>query len=71
MNTTEIKALPKSLHTVTAIVQVARLIFDMGAKANDPVTKLGAVECALVALGYGGASDPHGLAAKALKVLEA
>lgn len=71
MTITETKALPKSLHTVTAIVQVARLIFDASAKACDPITKVGAVEEALAALGYAGAADPHGLAAKALKALEA
>ena len=71
MTITETKALPKSLHTVTAIVQVVRLIFDTSAKACNPITKVGAVEEALAALGYAGATDPHGLAAKALKVLEA
>ena len=63
--------LPKSLHTITAIVRVARLIFDTAAKANDPITKAGAVEEAVAALGYATASDPHGLAAKALAQLSA
>lgn len=63
---TETKALPKSLHTVTAIVRVARY-----AQMLDEMSDADAVKTALDVLGYAGAPDPHGLAAKALKAMEA
>lgn len=64
--TTESKALPKSLHTVTAIVQVAKYALML-----DEMSNADAVQNAISVLGYAGATDPHGLVAKALKVLEA
>jgi transcription termination factor NusB len=58
------KPLPKSLHTVTAIVRVARYIM-----AKHPTPANIAVAEAVEVLGYYGASDPHALAAAALKQL--
>jgi hypothetical protein len=69
MNATEPKALPKSLHTVTAIVQVARHRLESGTMPSP--TNANAIHEAMDILGYGFAPDPHGLAAKALKVLGA
>jgi hypothetical protein len=60
MNT---KPVAKSLHTVTVIVQVARQ-FQKGF-STDPLGD--AMEC----LGLAGRPDPYGLAAAALKQLEA
>ena len=62
---TKSKTLAKSLHTVTAIAAVARLI----ARTNPALTNESAVNAALVVLGYEGASDPYGLAARALASL--
>ena len=67
MITTETKALPKSLHTVTAIVRVAETMMEV----DNHTSSRRAIESALSILGYAGAPDPHGLAAKALKALEA
>lgn len=52
------KTLPKSLHTVTVLVNLAR--------------HLGSVDAALTVLGYGEgtAEDPHQLAVAALKQME-
>lgn len=59
------KPLPKSIHTVSAIVNVARLIM-----ANTTATQAAAVRDALEALGYSPENDPYGLAATALRQLE-
>jgi len=61
-NKTE-KPVAKSLHTITVIVQVARLHMDSG------MDKIRAVQCALDVLGLAGRDDPYGLAAAALKQL--
>jgi hypothetical protein len=59
------KTLPKSLHTVTVLVNVARRYVEVERyPANE------AIEKALEDLGYGGAPDPYGLASAALKALE-
>jgi hypothetical protein len=67
-----VKTLPKSLHTVTVLVNVARFI-------NKPHLNPGlspelALDKALELLGYGGtllaSEDPHGLQAKALRILK-
>jgi len=55
--------LPKSLHTVTVLVNVARLYQSFG-NALDA-----SLEAALQALGYAGAADTYELAAKARAVL--
>lgn len=65
MTITETKALPKSLHTVTAIVQVAKYALML-----DEMSEEEAVQNAISVLGYCGAPDPHGLAAKALKAMQ-
>ena len=63
---TKSKTLAKSLHTVTAIAAVARLI----ARTNPAhSTNEAAVAAALIVLGYADASDPYGLAARALASL--
>lgn len=56
--------LAKSLHTVSAIVAVARIPI---IAANGPD---GAVRAALRYLGYADAADPYGLAARAVTILE-
>ena len=56
---------PKSLHTVTVIVAMARLILD----AKPHYTPYDAVYAALSALGYPSESDHYGLALQALKKL--
>jgi hypothetical protein len=59
------KALPKSLHTVTVLVAVAKLIQDtkLGYSAFDAVYQ------ALVVLGYSSEEDHYSLALQALKKL--
>lgn len=60
------KNLPKSLHTVTVLVRVARHL-----KGQAPfMTWEYAVEVALTVLGYGIAPDPYHLKLAALKQLE-
>lgn len=60
--------LAKSLHTVSAIVSVARhLMAVQYPLARDAA---GAVRTALDILGYDGAADPYGLAARAVATLE-
>ncbi len=59
------KTIPKSLHTLTVIVNVARVL-DLelvGACGGDSVT------AALDVLGYTGAPDEHQLASKARAIL--
>ena len=64
-NKTE-KPVAKSLHTITVIVQVARLhMGDMKAADAKPV----AIARAMETLGLAGRADPYGLAAAALKQL--
>ena len=63
-----IKTLPKSLHTVTAIVAVARYY----RATNDGVTSKDAVFAALAILGYGNLEkdqDQYGLVDKAASIL--
>jgi hypothetical protein len=62
---TKNRTLAKSLHTVTAIADVARL--HMQAHALPPAA---AILRALDTLGYAGAADPYSLAAKALAKIE-
>jgi hypothetical protein len=61
------KTLAKSLHTVTALVQVARYY----KASNDGVSLKTAVYAALAILGYDvhDVADPYDLAAKALTIL--
>lgn len=61
---TKTKTLAKSLHTVTVLVNVARLVLrDNGGSAEE------AVADALQVLGYEGALDPYGLASAAAATL--
>ena len=64
--------LPKSLHTVSALVNLALHIRDTGAYSLSPAALVGR---AAVIIGYDGAADPHGLrqvaARKVDKVLRA
>lgn len=55
--------LAKSLHTVSAIVAVARLMQRVFPVPADAVRE------ALAVLGYDGAADPYGLAARAVATL--
>lgn len=60
------KAIPKSLHTVTVLVAVARSHLSRCANVTEAVT------LALELLGYpAGACDPYGLRMKAIKAMEA
>lgn len=61
------KSLPKSLHTVTVLVNVARIM--LGTDQAD--TREQAINIALRSLGYGDAEDPYGLREKALKQMGA
>lgn len=65
---TKSKTLAKSLHTVSALVSVARLLLQQ----NPTLGHFHAVQGALCALGYpiDAAADPYGLAARAVAVLE-
>ena len=65
---TKSATLAKSLHTVSVLVNVARLAGAAtgNTQKRDPAA---CVRCALIALGYDGAADPHGLAAKAVAQL--
>ncbi len=65
MNMSKTNDLPKSLHTITAIVRVARFLIAQELNAMPD----GAVDRAVAILGYDLAVDPHGLAAKALAQL--
>lgn len=57
--------IPKSLHTVTALVSVARHLRE----SNGRLSALQAICAANKVLGYDGVADVHGLTGKALKVL--
>ena len=64
--------LAKSLHTVSALVSVARLHrsrFTSPDLSGHMLAVL-AVQDALRTLGYAGAADPYGLAARAVAILE-
>lgn len=65
---TKSATLAKSLHTVSALVAVARLA---PAPATIPAAQMAQyrVGFALHTLGYAGAADPHGLAARAVAIL--
>ncbi len=65
MNADISKPVPKSLHTVTAIVSVAKFHMGLG---MVPSMALGV---AMDTLGLSGRDDPHGLAEQALKQLKA
>jgi hypothetical protein len=60
--------IPKSLHTVTVLVAVARLHLSL-AMPTDPLAITYAVNKALETLGYADAPDAHQLADKARKIL--
>lgn len=62
--TSTTKSLAKSLHTVTVLVRLARMI-----RETRPCSNGAAVAEALRVLGYDGADDPYGLAAVALAQL--
>lgn len=65
------KPLAKSLHTVSVLVNVARLFQQLAAaNGGTPMTAEYAVESAVGTLGYLGAPDPYGLAARAVAILE-
>lgn len=57
--------IPKSLHTVTAIVNVARAIIVL----NGNTSNADAISAALVILGHADSADTYGLADKARKAL--
>lgn len=58
------KALPKSLHTVTVLVNVAKLVHK-----NRTISDRTAVHEAMGWLGYSALEDPYGLVDKAIAVL--
>lgn len=66
MSTKADKPVAKSLHTITVIVQVAKL---HAAQAETTLNKETAVALAMATLGLAGRADPYGLAAAALKQL--
>ena len=69
---TKSKSLAKSLHTVSAVVAVAKLHLQNGLSyTSAPLCHQAAVRAALRTLGYADASDPYGLAARAVAILEA
>lgn len=59
------KPLAKSLHTISAIQNVARHLLQCGTAADNESAVAGAV----AVLGYAGAADEYGLAAKALATM--
>ena len=62
--------LAKSLHTVSALVAVARHYAESTQlRTGASVDAAGAVAAALCILGYEGAADPYGLAARAVAIL--
>lgn len=63
--TQEAKAVAKSLHTITVIVQVARL--HMESNGQD---KTAGVAAAMETLGLANRPDPYGLAEKALRMMD-
>lgn len=64
-------AIPKSLHTVTAVVRVAKHFHDRDRESGEVVSTGYYVVVALELLGYEpGSYDPHGLYAKSLAALK-
>lgn len=63
---TKSATLAKSLHTVSVLVAVARKL----ATIHDNLSPRSLIDEALAVLGYDGADDPHGLAAKAVAQLQ-
>jgi len=61
------KTLPKSLHTVTVLVNVARELIESGRAIGTSA----AIRRASDVLGYSGATDPHDLLDKAMRQLGA
>jgi hypothetical protein len=59
--------IPKSLHTVTVLVQLTRHLY--ATRSSDSITIEGCLFKALDVLGYLGTDDTHMLAAQALKKL--
>jgi hypothetical protein len=59
------KPIPKSLHTVTAIVQIARLARGVLEFGDDLEARC--IDRAIKELGLAGRPDPYGLRAAALK----
>lgn len=66
MSTVSTKPLPKSLHTVTVIVRVARLL-----QRERNETRDSAVVSAFEALGYSVDADPYDLRGQALRQMGA
>lgn len=67
---TKTKTLAKSLHTVTALARVGEALRNVDARFGAPAeTPADYIARALGVLGYEGASDPYGLAAKAADIL--
>lgn len=65
------KPMPKSLHTVSVLVNVARLFQQLAAtNGGARMSAEYAVESAIGSLGYHGVPDPYGLAARAIAILE-
>lgn len=66
---TKTQTLAKSLHTVSVLVSVAQALVGTGTLPDQ--SAVSSVAAALRVLGYADAADPHGLAAKAVAILEA
>ena len=63
--------LAKSLHTVSVLVNVARHYADtIKLQTGATLPAESAAAAALCILGYHGAADPYGLAARAVAILE-
>lgn len=63
---TNTKPIPKSLHTITVFINVAKLL----RTHNPKMTKKAAIRAAVRNLGYALARDPYDLASKALILWE-
>ena len=62
------KPIPKSLHTVTVIVRLARFFRGFTVMGDDLNAR--SIAYAVEKLGYADTPDTHELAAKALEILE-
>lgn len=62
--------IPKSLHTVSVLVAVARLFQDLASHQGSPMAATYAVESAAATLGYADAPDVYALKAAAVRKLE-
>ncbi len=60
------KQIPKSLHTITVLARVARLVKPQHPNASDEQL----IAIAAIELGYVDAADPYMLKFKALKALQ-